>query len=91
VAGLELVTLIGTLIPSLNLSVGASSASTTKYPAYSFPAYTPDTSSFGSTADLTMNAAMVSGGGGNQPHDNMQPYLVLNWCIALEGIFPSRD
>jgi microcystin-dependent protein len=29
--------------------------------------------------------------GGSQPHDNMQPYLVLNFCIALEGIFPSRN
>lgn len=27
--------------------------------------------------------------GGNQPHNNMQPYLVLNFCIALTGIFPS--
>lgn len=33
----------------------------------------------------------VSGGGGNQPHPNMQPYLVLNWCIALQGIFPSQS
>jgi len=29
--------------------------------------------------------------GGNQPHTNMQPYLVLNYCIALVGIFPSRN
>ncbi len=29
--------------------------------------------------------------GGSQPHDNMQPYLVLNFCIALAGIFPSRS
>jgi microcystin-dependent protein len=29
--------------------------------------------------------------GGSQPHDNMQPYLVLNFCIALEGIFPSQN
>jgi microcystin-dependent protein len=29
--------------------------------------------------------------GGNQPHPNMQPYLVLNFCIALSGIFPSRS
>lgn len=31
----------------------------------------------------------VSGGG--QPHNNMQPYLVLSWCIALQGIYPSRS
>jgi len=30
-------------------------------------------------------------GGGNQPHENLQPYLALNFCIALAGIFPSRN
>ena len=30
-------------------------------------------------------------GGGGQPHENRPPYLVANWCIALQGIFPSRD
>ena len=29
--------------------------------------------------------------GASQPHNNMQPYLVLNYCIALQGIFPSRN
>jgi microcystin-dependent protein len=29
--------------------------------------------------------------GGSQPHDNMAPYLVLNFIIALQGIFPSRN
>ncbi len=29
--------------------------------------------------------------GGNQPHENMSPYQVLNFCIALQGIFPSRN
>lgn len=28
--------------------------------------------------------------GGDQPHNNMQPYLTLNFCIALQGVFPSR-
>lgn len=28
--------------------------------------------------------------GGGQPHDNMQPYLTLNFCIALQGVFPAR-
>ncbi|GGR33225.1 phage tail protein [Deinococcus ruber] len=28
--------------------------------------------------------------GGNQPHNNMPPYLTLNYCIALQGIYPSR-
>jgi len=29
--------------------------------------------------------------GGSQPHDNRQPYLTLNFCIALQGIFPARS
>jgi microcystin-dependent protein len=29
--------------------------------------------------------------GGSQPHQNMQPYLTLNFCIALSGIFPSQN
>ncbi len=28
--------------------------------------------------------------GGDQPHNNMQPYLTLNFCIALQGVFPQR-
>ena len=28
--------------------------------------------------------------GGSLPHNNMQPYLVLNFCIALQGVFPAR-
>ena len=38
-----------------------------------------------------MSAACVSSIGGSQPHNNMPPYLVLNFCIALQGIFPSRN
>jgi len=28
--------------------------------------------------------------GSSQPHNNMMPYLTLNFCIALQGVFPSR-
>ena len=35
-------------------------------------------------------APMIALAGGSQPHPNQQPYLVLNFCIALNGIFPSR-
>lgn len=38
-----------------------------------------------------MNPSSVSNSGGGQPHNNMQPSLVLNYCIALFGIFPSRS
>lgn len=42
----------------------------------------------GSTA---MNPSSVSNSGGGQPHNNTQPSLVLNFCIALQGIFPSQN
>jgi microcystin-dependent protein len=49
-------------------------------------------SAYGPAASLTpMAAGTVSNVGGSQPHNNMMPYLVLNFCIALQGIFPSRN
>jgi len=38
-----------------------------------------------------MRPSALSPVGGSQPHDNMQPYLTLNFVIALQGIFPSRN
>ena len=38
-----------------------------------------------------LNAAVVGASTGGQPHTNQQPYLVINWVIALQGIFPSRN
>lgn len=40
---------------------------------------------------VTLNPNAVGMTGGSQPHNNMQPYLVLNYVIALQGIFPSRN
>lgn len=57
----------------------ASQASTTDQP-YSTGA--PDT---------TMSGQGVANAGGGQPHENRPPYLVVNFVIALEGIFPSRN
>lgn len=39
----------------------------------------------------TINPATVTSIGGSQPHTNMMPYLVLTFCIALQGIFPSQN
>jgi microcystin-dependent protein len=38
-----------------------------------------------------MSPACIQPTGGSQPHDNMSPYLVLNFVIALQGIFPSQN
>jgi microcystin-dependent protein len=32
----------------------------------------------------------IATNGGDQPHNNRQPYLTLNFCIALQGVFPPR-
>jgi len=43
------------------------------------------------TPNGQMNPAMLGTAGGNVPHNNMQPYLVVNFCIAMVGLFPSRN
>jgi microcystin-dependent protein len=42
----------------------------------------------GQLTNLSPNA--VAAAGGDQPHNNMQPYLTLNFCIALQGVYPPR-
>jgi microcystin-dependent protein len=72
--------------------------------AKSSPATTaiPDTSSVlaASTGDnawgpasnlVAMSPGTIQNTGGSQPHLNMQPFLVLSFCIALQGIFPSQN
>ena len=39
--------------------------------------------------DVTLNASSISPVGGSQPHDNLQPYLCLNFIVSLYGIFPT--
>ncbi len=46
---------------------------------------------YASSGSLQMSAASLSSAGGGQPHNNLAPYLVMNFCIALQGIFPSRS
>jgi microcystin-dependent protein len=45
----------------------------------------------GTTPTAALDPSAVGGAGGSQPHENMQPYLVINYIIALQGIFPSRS
>lgn len=41
--------------------------------------------------NVSLNAASVTNVGGGQAHENMQPYIAVNFCIALLGLFPSRN
>jgi len=47
--------------------------------------------SYAPAGNTSMNPQCVQPTGGSQPHENMSPYLVLNFIIALQGIFPSRN
>ncbi|TPK13589.1 tail fiber protein [Mesorhizobium sp. B2-5-7] len=52
----------------------------------------PAASLYGSAAALTpLTAQTVTSAGGSQAHLNMQPFLTLSFCIALQGIFPSQN
>lgn len=53
----------------------------------SLNAYTTGTP--GAPVQLSTNT--VAGQGGNQPHPNLQPYQVINYIIAIQGVFPSRN
>ena len=71
--------------------VSAAAAATTNTAAGNFPA-AAGSAIYGSTTDTTMNPAIVGAAGSSQPaHNNLQPYLVINFIIALQGIFPSRN
>jgi len=46
---------------------------------------------YGDNGPAQMAAGAIVATGGGQPHNNMQPYQVLNYCIAMQGIFPPRS
>lgn len=93
IGGEENHTLTQTEMPMHTHAVTATSnASTSQFPASntllargSSPLYAP------SQGLVSMSPQGVSSSGGSQPHLNMMPYLVLNFVIALQGIFPSRN
>jgi microcystin-dependent protein len=99
-SGAPSVTLLSNNMPThshlVNAVTGAAGAANT--PAGNYPAQatinptTTHVETYSSaTQNATMNPNMVATAGGNVPHNNMQPYLVVNFCIAMEGIFPSRN
>ena len=76
-----------TVIPAANANNNAS----TVEPANNFWANSGKTSFTLDPPDSVMLPQSLGNVGGSQPHNNMAPYLVLNFCIALQGIFPSRN
>jgi microcystin-dependent protein len=92
IGGSESVTLLSTEMPAHNHSMAAQSSRADRANASgaSLAASADQIYSTGSSAAL-MHPQAVGFAGGNQPHDNMQPYLVINFCIALRGVFPARN
>ena len=90
VSGTETVTLTTNQMPQHNHTMNASSATKVgSAPAGNVFGGAPIYIS--GAPDSVMAPASIGMTGGSQPHPNMEPYLVINWCIALEGIFPSRN
>jgi len=100
-SGTEAVTLLLSEIPlHPHLMSACDADATTADPANSLPAKGAwDTGTAGGVIGAYSNAAQgnvvmapqaLSLAGGSLPHNNMQPYLTLNYCIALQGIFPQR-
>ncbi|WP_345774084.1 phage tail protein [Paenibacillus sp. H1-7] len=85
-------TLILSEMPSHTHPVyGSDDNAASKTPANNLWAKTAVSSYNNSTGDVLLSQQAVRNAGGSQPHNNMQPYLTLNICIALQGIFPSRN
>ena len=96
--GTETVTLSQTQMPTHSHSLGASSkngdASTPSgnvNAVYVDPGTLSPVNIYGTAIDTAMNSSAVGNAGGSLPHNNMQPYLCVNFIIALQGIFPSRS
>jgi microcystin-dependent protein len=76
-------------LPAHNHPVAIGAAQTTDLPA---GAVLAQNGAYATTvASGNANAGFVQDTGGNTPFPILQPYLTLNFCIALEGIFPSRN
>jgi microcystin-dependent protein len=89
-SGVESITLLQSEIPIHNHIIQTSNDNAnnvnpdTRYFARGNPVYVAP------SALGTMAVQCLSPAGGGLPHNNMQPYLTLNFCIALQGIFPQR-
>ena len=97
-SGVENVTLLSTNLPAHTHSMNATTANgdnraaSGRIFATSTSTSTPLSIYAGSSGPLLPQSPQtVAPAGGNQPHPNLQPYSVINFCIALSGIFPSRN
>lgn len=92
-AGVENVTLLANNLPSHTHSANATTVTgTARNPANTLYAGTTATLHGPANGPLVpLNPSTLAPAGANQPHPNVQPYTTINFCIALQGIFPSRN
>jgi len=91
--GEEFHTVIMGEMPAHNHFAGASNladANNVNVPTNNIPA-NASVSPYRSTINTTLAPNAVTNVGGSQPHENRQPFLVINFVIALQGIFPSQN
>jgi microcystin-dependent protein len=94
-AGSETVSLLESEIPSHSHALRANSDIAdvqSPSPARSL-ARSQNASAYQSTTNqnlVSLSPQALAPAGGNLPHNNLQPYLTLNFCIALQGVFPPR-
>jgi microcystin-dependent protein len=91
--GVENVTLLEPQLPQhTHLATGTTGNGTLRNPNNALYA-TNSANIYGpsSGAPVVLSSQTVSPAGNTQPHANIQPYDVINYCIALSGIFPSRN
>ena len=97
--GVENVTLLSTNLPPHTHSMNASTAGGDNRSAggrvfatsTNAGAPPPNLYSASTGSPVPLNRPTVAPAGGSQPHPNLQPYTTINFCIALQGIFPSRN
>ena len=95
--GFQTVTLLETEMPSHSHTAqcdsGAASQSSPAGGMWAAAAggRTPPPHYSDATPNVLMNGYALSVTGGDLPHNNMQPYLTLNFCIALQGVYPPRS
>jgi len=91
-AGVESVTLTTNQIPiHTHAFLGSSLAATLTSPSGSVVGTSAQVSYLTiAQASVAMNASAITPTGGSQPHENLQPYLAINFIISLFGVFPSQ-
>jgi microcystin-dependent protein len=71
--------------------VGTNNAPDKPSPVNNTWANAPGNNAYATTSNSATNPTAIANAGGSQPHQNLQPYLTLNFVIALSGIFPTQN